>query len=713
MEQVYWVSSRTDGVSDLRSLVYVYGRYVYAGEVVTEPLYSSEGIPALVQGLQAVQGSVPFLGEKEDLLKSSAGGPARSVLRTLEAVSALLYDTLCACAPLLAARAGEEPESFRWLDDDDVSLYFELPARHGHDCGGADLVFAKKYMGEVLLTLIWYAGSGCYSAALSGASGEEQALVDTLFPSIYGRARGVTIMDLPREGAVYNGEEEDVDSLTAGRVFTSVSVWEASQAVPDPDAVPFYDEEEEEAVAQATKSGVVDISGGDGYTQVYVCMRPAGGVTTATSRNGLVPRSCIFRFGDWVYAGVADFPVDELGLGDVPYVLPAMQKQQGRLGFLCEATSFPVDSPATATMSSFMAAVAMLKQEMTDSQEDVAALASNAMTAWIDEEWSASFFELTLDGTSLPAGLQQVEVIACKVYLSKSSGVILHVVLHGRSLYCVLADSVEDLPLLDVAFPDVTARNRVVQVRGYNASAARALTAAHGGASVCPTPVALRVWEGRRKGVAGVPGPAVQAATSAGEAIREKARARAEQEAREAAEAAAKVAAAEKSMPKPTPTKAEGAVSVATTTAATKATPAETKGSGAAAAAGSRPTAEILRRVAAPKEEAKTSADDGDDDDLYDMSGMAANRLGGAAKGKGADTGASKSAAGAASGSSSRNVAASSMSALSSVTRAPHRVAPLSRAATASRLAAEVESDGKEAEAPWDASGRPRALAPL
>lgn len=54
--------------------------------------------------------------------------------------------------------------------------------------------------------------------------------------------------------------------------------------------------------------------------------------------------------------------------------------------------------------------------------------------------------------------MQPVEMIAAKVYFP--GGIVLHTVFFGGSIYCVLADSVEDLPLLDVAFPDVTAKCR-------------------------------------------------------------------------------------------------------------------------------------------------------------------------------------------------------------------------------------------------------------
>lgn len=202
-----------------------------------------------------------------------------------------------------------------------------------------------------------------------------------------------------------------------------------------------------------------------------------------------------------------------LVLGDVPYVLPALQKQQGFLDYIAEIEAFPTSHAMTPAIAQFMDAVGILKREMESCQSELAELADSAVNGWIDQEWSASFFELTfqensipgnlpsLDGHVAPSGLRGAEMIACKVYLFSGSGVILHCVWMGSSLYCVLSDNIDNLPLLDVAFPDVTARNRVVQVRSYEEKTARKLVAEYPNA---PLPKALRVWEGRRKGAVGV-----------------------------------------------------------------------------------------------------------------------------------------------------------------------------------------------------------------
>jgi len=340
------------------------------------------------------------------------------------------------------------------------------------------------------------------------------------------------------EESPLEGEEEDVASLPSrsaltdpSLIFTRICVWEGSGEVPDPDVIKARDEEEEAAregkrseedECSEGKEGeldeqVVDITGGEGYTQVYLVMSPSPTairtpVALEESSGGgtafLVPRTVAFRFGNWVYGGEVSFPVENLHLRDVPYVLPALQKQQGRLGYISEANSMPINHSLTPTLTQFMAAVAILKSEMEDCQEEVGVLAASSENSWIDEESAASFFELSFrassvqgkpaDATSPSSGLRGVEVIAAKVYLTGNGGMVLHVVWFRNSLYCVLADNTEDLPLLDVAFPDVTARNRAVQVKEYSQRTAEKLALAFPGA---PLPKTLRVWEGRRKGV--------------------------------------------------------------------------------------------------------------------------------------------------------------------------------------------------------------------
>jgi len=349
------------------------------------------------------------------------------------------------------------------------------------------------------------------------------------------------------------------------------------------------------------------------------------------------------------------------------------------------------------------------------------------------------------------------------MYLHQGAGIVLHVVYFAGSLYCVLADSVEDLPLLDVAFPDVTARNRVVQVREYDEPRARRLAAAHGGSDAnCPKPRCLRVWEGRRRGVVGVGFGAASALSQADGAdmaavIRDKARKRAEAEAAASSATTASTATAAaaaggvgkkplssapapapsatataSSTPAPAPTPVPASAPTSASTSAPAPAPGPAPAPAPAPVRSSAPTP-TPAPAPSPSPASHAVASDGkggeeeeeEDGDLYDMSGMKSSLTTGAPAGGG---GGGKGVAAAGGGG-----VGSTPSMLSSVARAPVHLAPLSRGPAAGAAAAAggaglagggsewgvgnrlggvrgatAEEEAKWADAPWDASGRPK-----
>lgn len=129
MEQVYWLSTPTEEGTDTRQLVYRYGNFVYAGPVITEPVAGLEYLPGVLQGIQAVQGQIPYLCEYKDL---PADSPQRTSLRALEAAIDSVHAEVTAAEPRLAELA--ETGGCGWLNEDDVAVYFEFEARPDHTC---------------------------------------------------------------------------------------------------------------------------------------------------------------------------------------------------------------------------------------------------------------------------------------------------------------------------------------------------------------------------------------------------------------------------------------------------------------------------------------------------------------------------------------------------------------------------------------------------
>lgn len=125
MEQVYWLSTSLDGESDTRTLLYRYGRFVYSGAVLTEPVAGLEYLPGVLQGIQAVQGQIPFIGEVEELEPDSTH---MTSLRALGAAVDVIHHEVTAAEPELARMVAE---GAAWLEEEDAAVYFEFEAAPG------------------------------------------------------------------------------------------------------------------------------------------------------------------------------------------------------------------------------------------------------------------------------------------------------------------------------------------------------------------------------------------------------------------------------------------------------------------------------------------------------------------------------------------------------------------------------------------------------
>lgn len=128
MDQTYWLSHPTVADTDTRKLVYRYGRFCYSGSVITEPIYGLEYLPGVLQGIQAVQGQIPYLSEHKDLVP---GSEAQASLAHLERAMNMLYNEISAHEESLAALA---KKGNAWLDDDDAHVYFEFETLPGYTC---------------------------------------------------------------------------------------------------------------------------------------------------------------------------------------------------------------------------------------------------------------------------------------------------------------------------------------------------------------------------------------------------------------------------------------------------------------------------------------------------------------------------------------------------------------------------------------------------
>ena len=219
MDQVYFVYKPgfPDGGSRFSSptCLYRYGRFCYTGPVeLATGVPSMEHLPSVMRYLQSIQGTIPYFTEFDAIPTSS---PHHAALGTLNSAIDFIKEELGSAEEVLAGYL----ETEKWLADDDVNLYFEFESRASYNMNvscavsmlkrnaevhpstaslpalqNAEVVFAKSFTGELMITVIWYRST--FYVTLSPASSGEQALVDTMFPQIYGKRRGLQVSLVPR-----------------------------------------------------------------------------------------------------------------------------------------------------------------------------------------------------------------------------------------------------------------------------------------------------------------------------------------------------------------------------------------------------------------------------------------------------------------------------------------------------------------------------------
>uniref|UniRef100_A0A6U1P8Q3 Uncharacterized protein n=1 Tax=Fibrocapsa japonica TaxID=94617 RepID=A0A6U1P8Q3_9STRA len=186
---------------------------------------------------------------------------------------------------------------------------------------------------------------------------------------------------------------------------------------------------------------------------------------TATPAANSSPymRKVFFRCGNWCYAGQLSFGVDEVGLSDLPRVIPLLQRQQSKLSYYCTASSVPPQSEFHQALHHHWGAETFVADQLA-SDETMAELAKwGKIYTWINDDAASTYFELE---SALPRGasLQDVSLIASKTY---SRGLVLIGIYHENSFYFVLQAGEGDQPLLDVRFPDVSRHGQGLTVGNY------------------------------------------------------------------------------------------------------------------------------------------------------------------------------------------------------------------------------------------------------
>ena len=136
---------------------------------------------------------------------------------------------------------------------------------------------------------------------------------------------------------------------------------------------------------------------------------------------------------------------------------------------MCEASTMPATSLFAPSMEHLADIMPAVQQEMLQAEGILMNMSENGsmegvgdITSWLEDDSAQCYFELGVDSC---ASLQDVEVIASKVYLN---GIVLVVLYFQEKFYVTIQDGTNEQPLLDTRFPDISCPSRGFQVNTYN-----------------------------------------------------------------------------------------------------------------------------------------------------------------------------------------------------------------------------------------------------
>ncbi|TMW57443.1 hypothetical protein Poli38472_003368 [Pythium oligandrum] len=209
---------------------------------------------------------------------------------------------------------------------------------------------------------------------------------------------------------------------------------------------------------------------GDAWGPALSAEKPAAPAPSDTNAGGAwaKPHKCsnlhdvLFRCGNWCYGGKVDLGSASVELSDLPAVIPALQKQQASLQYLCEWKAMPSSSPYSTPLETLYDVFDFIGAELASERIERKLLSAASEYPWVDEDSETkNFFELQSGGYEC---FDDVDIVASKTFVR---GLVLLVIYYQRSFYVVLQEGEGEQPLLDVRFPDLTSHLQGVHLQTY------------------------------------------------------------------------------------------------------------------------------------------------------------------------------------------------------------------------------------------------------
>ena len=224
---------------------------------------------------------------------------------------------------------------FPWIDADGATTHFELSMGDvPHYMEKVGLVASKTYSRGLIIISIFT--ENVFYFVIQNGEGD-QPLLDVHFPDVSKHGQGLQLQS-------YNDPSLSWRKLTLWHVLDCNPRPAAERVIP--------------------KLRTVNISSSN-YQQTYCVMKSTYDASVPVQS---LHHDVLFRFGSWCYTGRVQL-TPTLTLADVPYVIPALRLQQGRLDYYCDVSNIPANSPFVKSLEYMQMLGPLIEDQITNSEE--------------------------------------------------------------------------------------------------------------------------------------------------------------------------------------------------------------------------------------------------------------------------------------------------------------------------------------------------------
>lgn len=308
------------------------GNWCYKGQIQFSGLkIGVADLSILIPTLQKQQGSLRYFCNSTNVPSTSEYCDPLQFLKAATEFVAVEMTSLA-----IEKELRKMTSVFPWIDADDAQTYFELNMSDVPSfMEKVGLVASKTYTRGLIIISIFT--ENVFYFVIQNGEGD-QPLLDVHFPDVSKHGQGLLLQS-------YNDVSSPWRRLTLWHVLDCNAGQAAQRVIP--------------------KIRTVNVSNAN-YEQTYCVMKTTFDVSAAALS---LHHDVLFRFGSWCYSGRVQL-TPTLTLSDIPFVIPALRMQQGRLDYYCDVSSIPTNSPFAKSLE-YMQKVEPLIEHHIFSSEDV------------------------------------------------------------------------------------------------------------------------------------------------------------------------------------------------------------------------------------------------------------------------------------------------------------------------------------------------------